>query len=60
MTCPGSQSQGVDELGFDPGQSEAKDWASNQESRDGKGGCTGLRVGCDVGAALEKGPKSVH
>lgn len=55
MTWPGSRGRGVSELGFDPAQSEAKDWTYNQGNRDGKRGWARLNVGCGVGAVLEKG-----
>lgn len=51
----------MSELGFDSGQSEAKDWACNQEIVGKEGGWTGdqtrLWVGCGVGAMLENGPE---
>ena len=54
MICPGTQSQGLPR--FDPGWSEAKDWACDQKAAGKKGGWTGDQGGLWEDAVLEKGP----
>lgn len=54
MICPGTQSQGLPR--FDPGRSEAKDWACDQKPAGKKGGWTGDQGGLWEDAVLEKRP----